>query len=392
MHERNMASNVNATVHTAHGKRTSFSGFSGGNAAILLEKSKPGIRGSTPDSEALVSSDEESDQYHRLPSINNPLGPKPARRSSWLTEVQPVPQRKPSLSGSGAFSPTSSHPATPPADTAAWSSSTAPSTGSTLVRGHSSSASFPWGSASTIWNSDAQKGPPQRLTEVLPSPTSLVNPGSAVLYSEEAILSPPLGRENNADSAIPFAIPLHPTLKTYRSQSYSVGQLDPESTNPNPPNFGGHFINGRSRNGGSYTGLQHRPSRPSMLGELSHDASLLGQLREVDDDDESSNGSEAGVQLSATQARTIEQLAMENALLRQAATNQIESVRGRNRAITTNSAIRIPRSTGHEQQLPRSESSLRESEYALYEADEFRENSSYNYEGVSEYCLILVLC
>lgn len=128
-----------------------------------------------------------------------------------------------------------------------------------------------------------------------------------------------------------------------------------------------------------------------MLGELAHDASLLGQLREVDDDDESSNGSEAGVQLS-TQARTIEQLAMENALLRQAATNQIESVRGRNRAITTNSAIRIPRSTGHEQQLPRSESLLRESEYALYEADEFRENSSYNYEGVSEYCLILVLC
>lgn len=129
-----------------------------------------------------------------------------------------------------------------------------------------------------------------------------------------------------------------------------------------------------------------------MLGELSHDASLLGQLREVDDDDESSNGSEAGVQLSATQARTIEQLAMENALLRQAATNQIESVRGRNRAITTNSAIRIPRSIGQEQHLPRPESLLRESEYALYEADEFREDSSYNYEGVGQYYPILGRC
>lgn len=379
-----MASNVNATIHIAHGKRTSFSGFPSGNAAIFLEKSKPGIRGSTPDSEALVSSDEEPDQYHRLQSLSNPLGLKPARRSSWLTEVQQLPQRKPSQSGSGAFSPTSSHPATPPADTAAWSTSTAPSTGSNLVRGHSNSTSFPWGSASTIWNSDAQKGPPQRLTEVLPSPTSLVNPKSAGLYSEEAILSPPLGRDNNADSAIPFAIPLHPTLKTYRSQSYSVGQLDPESTNSHPPNFGGHFLNGRSRNGGSYTGLQHRPSRPSMLGELSHDASLLGQLREVEDDDESSNGSEAGVQLS-TQSRTIKQLAIENPLSRQAATNPIESVRGRNRAITTNSAIRIPRSIGQEQHLPRPDSLLRESEYALYEADEFREDSSYNYEGVGQY-------
>jgi hypothetical protein len=30
------------------------------------------------------------------------------------------------------------------------------------------------------------------------------------------------------ESAIPFSIPLQPTLKTYRSQSYSVGQMDPE--------------------------------------------------------------------------------------------------------------------------------------------------------------------
>ena len=383
-----MASNTNATVHAAHGKRTSFSGFPGGNAAILLEKSKPGIRGSTPDSEALASSDDEPDQYHRIQSITNPLGQKPTRRSSWLTEVQQLPQRKASLSGSGAFSPTSPHPATPPAEAGAWGANNVPSTGSIIGRGHSNSASFPWGSASAIWNSDTQKGPPQRLTEVLPSPTSLVNPGSAGMYSEEAILSPPLGRETNSDSAIPFAIPLHPTLKTYRSQSYSVGQLDPESTNPQPPNFGGHFINGRPRNGVSYAGLQHRPSRPSMLGELSHDASLLGQLREVDDDDESSNGSEAGVQLSATQARTIEQLAMENAILRQAAADQIENARGRNRAITTNSAIRVPRSSAQGHPLPRHEGVLKESDYGLYEADEIKESNMYNYDGVGESGLI----
>ena len=377
-----MASNVNSPAHTGQAKRTSFGGFPGGNAAILLEKSKAGIRGSTPDSEALASSDDEQDHYHRMQSINNTLGPKPTRRPSWLTEVQQAPQRKASLSGSGTFSPASSHPETPPGDPTAWGAANISSTGPTLGRGHSNSTSFPWGSA--IWNAESQKGPPLRLTEVLPSPTSLVTPGSGGVYSDEAILSPPLGRENNAESAIPFAIPLHPTIKTYRSQSYSVGQLDPESTNPPPPNFGGHFVNGRSRNGASYAGLQHRPSRPSMLGELSHDTSLLGQLREVDDDDESSNGSEAGVQLSAAQARTIEQLAMENAMLRQAAADQIENTRGRNRAITTNSALRVPRTAAQGHHQPMHESLLKESDYALSEADELKVNRSYNYEGVSQ--------
>lgn len=377
---KDMASNVNS-AHTSQAKRTSFSGFPGGNATILLEKSKAGIRGSTPDSEALVSSDDEQDHCHRLQSINNTLGPKPTRRPSWLTEVQQAPQRKASLSGSGTFSPTSSHPETPPGDPTAWGTTNVSSTGSTIGRGHSNSTSFPWGSA--IWNAEPQKGPPLRLTEVLPSPTSLGTPGSAGVYSEEAILSPPLGRENAADSAIPFAIPLHPTLKTYRSQSYSVGQLDPESANPPSQNFGGHFVNGRSRNGASYAGLQHRPSRPSMLGELSHDASLLEQLREVDDDDESSNGSEAGIQLSATQARTIEQLAMENAMLRQAAADQIENARGRNRAITTNSSVKVPRSAAQGHQSMH-ETLLKDSDYALYEADELKTNRSCNYEGVSE--------
>lgn len=377
-----MASNVNSPSHGGQVKRTSFSGFPGGNAAILLEKSKAGIRGSTPDSEALASSDDEQDHYHRLQSISNTLGPKPTRRPSWLTEVQQAPQRKASLSGSGPFSPTSSHSETPPGDPANWGATNISSTGSTIGRGPSNSASFPWGSA--IWNAESQKGPPLRLTEVLPSPKSLATPGSAGVYNEEAILSPPLGRENAVESAIPFAIPLHPTLKTYRSQSYSVGQLDPESTNPPTQGFGGHFVNARSRNGASYAGLQHRPSRPSMLGELSHDGSLLGQLREVDDDDESSNGSEAGIQLSATQARTIEQLAMENAMLRQAAADQIENTRGRHRAITTNSTVRVPRSTAQGHHQPMHESLLKESDYALYEADELKASRSYNHEGVSE--------
>lgn len=378
-----MASNISSQAQTSHPKRSSFSSFPGGNAAILLEKSKPGIRGSTPDSEALASSDDEQDHYHRLQSITNTLGPRAARRSSWLTEVQALPQRKASLSGSTTFSPTSSHPPTPPADSSAWGVNTVQSTGATIGRSHSNSTSFPWASSSAIWNAESQKGPPLRLTEVLPSPKSLGTQGSAGAYHEEAISGISMGRDHTTESAIPFAIPLHPTLKTYRSQSYSVGQLEPEPT-VTPLNYGGHFANARSRNSASYAGLQHRPSRPSMLGELPHDASLLGQLREVDDDDESSNGSEAGVQLSATRARTIEQLAMENAVLRHAAADQIDNNRGRNRAISTNSTTRNLQIGAQRLHQPQHEIGLQESEYAIYEADESTTNHLYDYEGVSE--------
>ena len=339
------------------------------------------MRGSTPDSEALASSDDEQDHYHRLQSINSTLGAVPARRSSWLTDVQPVPQRKPSLTGSGAFDATNSHPATPSSDAVGWGPNATSSTGSAIGRGHSNSASFPW--SGTIWNSEPQKGPPLRLTEVLPSPTSQVPPAFGSGYSEEPLLSPPLGRENTIDSAIPFAIPLHPTLKTYRSQSYSVGQLDPESINPPPLSFGAQFTGGRSRSGTSYTGLQHRHPRPSGLGELSHDASLLGQLREVDDDDESSNGSEAGVQLSTTQARTIEQLAMENAMLRQVAADQTDHGRGRSRANTSNPSPQIPRSTAFASNKRLQGTVPEEAKLAFFEPKDPMANHMYDYESVS---------
>lgn len=321
-------------------KRTSVSGYPG-NASIFLEKAKAGKRGSTPDSEALASSDDEQEHHYRLHSMTNLQSSRPVRRASWFTDVQQVPQRKASLGGGGTSSPTASHPSTPSAEQIPWAAAAGVPTGAATGRGHSSSNSIPWGSA--IWTSDPSKGPPSRLTEVLPSPTTLVPPASAGSLMDEPVLSPTYSRESNAESAIPFAIPLHPTLKTYRSQSYSVGQLEPESAGAMPNNQIGHAFNNRSRNSIAYAGLQHRPSRPSMLGDLSHDASLLGQLREVDDDDQSSTGSEAGVQLSSTQARTIEQLAMENAMLRQAAAEQFESTKSRHRASTTESKAKVSR-------------------------------------------------
>ena len=338
---------------------------------MFLEKAKPGIRGSTPDSEALASSDDEQDQHHRLHTVtsNSSYAPKPARRGSWLTEVQQPSQRKGSLNGGGPFSPSSPHPTSTSGDQSSWGANQ-----NSGGRGHSSSTSFPWGSA--IWNNDPPKGPPLRLTEVLPSPTSTVPPNG--LYSEDPLLSPPIGRENVTESSIPFAIPLHPTLKTYRSQSYSVGQLDPEVTNGLPTNYGGPLFNGRSRTGSSYAGLQHRPSRPSMLGELPRDA--LGQLREVEDD-ESSNGSESGGYLSTAQARTIEQLAMENAILRQAAADQIDGNKIRNRVLTATSKT-SGRNTIHGHQRIR-ESVPEETDYALYDLDDTTTSYPYNHEGVS---------
>lgn len=336
-----MASVTSSQSQLGQRKRTSISGYPG-NAAIFLEKAKAAKRGSTPDSEALASSDDEQEHHYRMQSISNLQGSRSARRASWLTEINQAPQRKGSLGAGGTFSPNASHPTTPSGEHMPWAGAAAgTSIGTSTSRGHSSSTSIPWGSA--IWSSDTQKGPPSRLSEVLPSPTTLVAPGSTSSLVEEPLLSPTHGRENNTDSAIPFAIPLHPTLKTYRSQSYSVGQLEPESAGSIPSNQAGHSFSNRSRSGASFSGLQHRPSRPSMLGDMSHDSSLLGQLREVDDDDESSAGSEAGVQLSNTQARTIEQLAMENAILRQAAADQIEHARGRHRTGTTDSKTRAPR-------------------------------------------------
>ena len=368
-----MASGATSQAQASQVKRTSFGGFPGSSASMLLDRSKIGIRGSTPDSEALVSSDDEQDHHHRLHPVTSNPNSKSNRRSSWLTETQQSPIRKSSLGGNGPFTPTSPNSSAPSSEQSIWGNSGGPITASTIGRGHSTNNSFPWGNP--IWNNDVQKGPPHRLTEVLPSPTSIVPPGSSSLYNEEPLRSPPPGQENLAESSIPFAIPLQPTLKTYRSQSYSVGQLDPESSNPPPTTYAGYGVVGRSRNGMPYANLQHRPSRPSMLGDLSHDPSLLGQVQEVEDDEESSTGSESGVQLSTTQARTIEQLAMENAMLRQAAAEQLEreSVRSRGH-LPTGSTMKGSRTNPHSSSQRVYSSMSDEIEHALYDMDDTEES------------------
>jgi hypothetical protein len=152
----------------------------------------------------------------------------------------------------------------------------------------------------------------------------------------DEILSP-TARSLAGDSSIPFTIPLHPTPKTYRSQSYSVGQLDPETVKLMTAKASGYYNTGRGRNGGQYAGIQPRASRPSLLGELGHDSNLLDQVREDEDDENNADDSDGGYPYDSTQARTIEQLTRENALLRQAA-GQLDGARLRDRAVSSASA------------------------------------------------------
>src|SRR5690349_17735946 len=87
------------------------------SASLLFEKSNPGLRRSTPDSEALASSDDEVDQNRS--NVNNTSSntkhPRTARRTSWLNDVSAANiNRKPSITT--PYSPSTSNPGTPSAD------------------------------------------------------------------------------------------------------------------------------------------------------------------------------------------------------------------------------------------------------------------------------------
>ncbi|KAK3315046.1 hypothetical protein B0H66DRAFT_535936 [Apodospora peruviana] len=341
----------------------SFPPVAPSNQAILLDKLN--ARRSTPDSEALASSDDEGDA-HRQESLSSSVQPpKPVRRASWLNDTSqpqqpPLPHPRKGSFASSTMSPTTSHPSTPSVDTGvgAWGSHSASS--AVLGRGHVGSSSFPWGTG--IWNNE-RKEPPSRLSEVLPSPTSAVPPGgSSAFFSGEGGLTQtsPAPRDPAPNSQIPFAIPLHPTPKTYRSQSYSVGQLEPETTTTS---MGPSTILG-ARVRLPHSALQHRPSRPSMLSEMANDGNMLGKVNEDDDDD--STGSMQGSQhQSADAAKTIEMLTRENAMLRQQ--QQYQNLRPRPRAST---AASYGLGNGYMQ-----EAVPEESDYAIDELDEAHDGS-----------------
>ncbi|KXH66112.1 hypothetical protein CSAL01_09165 [Colletotrichum salicis] len=272
------ASNAKPGPSSKQGQGT----FSAVNShAILLDKLN---RRSTPDSEALASSDDEADS-HRQDPPQQAQPQKPVRRASWLNDTtQPLPRPRKGSFASSSMSPTASHPSTPSAEgNAPWGTHTQSS--GLMGRAPVPGASFTWGTG--IWNNE-RKDPPSRLSEVLPSPTSTMPPGSAggsFFNPDNYGQTSPAPRDSGPNAQIPFAIPLHPTPKTYRSQSYSVGQLEPDAP---PAAMSSSTILGRGRAHG-HSGLQHRPSRPSMLSEMSNEGGLLGKVKELD---EANDGSE----------------------------------------------------------------------------------------------------
>ncbi|KIW20893.1 hypothetical protein PV08_01472 [Exophiala spinifera] len=268
---------------SARGPLPAFGAFNPhqGSASLLLEKSNPGLRRSTPDSEALASSDDEVD--HVKPSANaNVKTNRNVRRTSWLNDVTiSNPNRKPSTTG--LYSPSTSHPGTPGSEQSPWSSANMTTPGTAWH--NPGNNPYGW----NIWGQDARKDPPSRLQEVLPT--------------------------TNGDG-FPFSIPLQPTHKAYRSQSYSVGQLDTTSALPATAPVSTSIEATRNRLGSAYP--QRHITRTNGVGGL--DSVGLGRLREVDDDEEEGHVN-GGIpdQLATEQARVIERLEKENAQLRQAA-------------------------------------------------------------------------
>jgi hypothetical protein len=176
-----------------------------GGTNHLLDKVN--ARTSTPDSEALASSDDEGDHRH---DSSQPLTQphKPVRRSSWLNDTStPFSRPRKGSIASGSMSPTASHPTTPSAETGAgpWGPH---STSSAAIGRSSGPSAFPWGTG--IWNTE-RKDAPLRLTEVLPSPTSQVPPGAtgnSMFGSDAGLTQTSPGLREGGNSQIPFAIPL----------------------------------------------------------------------------------------------------------------------------------------------------------------------------------------
>ncbi|RMZ76169.1 hypothetical protein DV738_g5101, partial [Chaetothyriales sp. CBS 135597] len=264
------------------------------SAGLLFDKSNPGVRRTTPDSEALASSDDEGDSS-KNPAASNPKVNRPTRRTSWLNDVSATSiTRKPSVTA--PYSPSASNPGTPAIDQPAWSGITNTSTPAWNHPG----ASISWGG---IWGQDARKDHPSRLQEVIPQATE----------------------------GIPFSIPLQPTPKTYRSQSYSVGQLDTTSVTPSSGLISTADAP-RSRAGVTYPSLQRRTSRQGGIGGLD---SGLGKVRE-DDDEEEPEFHDNTDHYDPAQAQRTQRLEQENAQLRYA-------LHSRDRTLSSSHATNQPR-------------------------------------------------
>ena len=278
---RNMSNTPTRAGLTTRAPMPAFGTFGAhqGSASLLLERSNPDLRRSTPDSEALASSDDEPDHIKTTTTSNTRPG-KPGRRTSWLNDVSASNvNRKPSITG--PYSPSTSHPGTPGAESYPWTNAPPPPSGSAAWP--NPQASYPW---TTYWNQDGRKDPPARLQEVAPT---------------------------NGDPGIPFSIPLEPSFKAHRSLSYSVGQIDNTGAPPSNP-ISTSVEATRNRLGSQYPGAQRRASRPGGIGGM--ESGGLGRVREVEDDEEYQRADAMRNAIALGQNQMYQRLVLENQQLR----------------------------------------------------------------------------
>ena len=235
-------------------------------------------RRSTPDSEVLASSDDE----HDLSTSTHSAMVDPSRRGSILEEVrESINLRRQSINTAGSAG---SQPPTPSSDHGAWLN-TQP-----ITRVPSNPSPATW--SSHLRASETRREQPSRLTDLS------------------------TGTEERNEQSFPFSIPLHPTPKTYRSQSYSVGQMEAElpSLSQMTQTFG--LTHNNRTKIAQPTSLLHRPSRPSMLSEVTEGMNMMALREEFDDDDANS-----GVPINAGHSPSLllRQTALENARARSGA-------------------------------------------------------------------------
>jgi hypothetical protein len=257
--------------------KVSFNTLTHSGSGLVFDEAS--FRRQSPESDAVTSSDDEEQKGLGF-FPKGAVSQLSSRRPSYAAEFH-TRQRTYSITSGGPLSPTTSHPTTPQGDATAWAATV--STGTNVGSGTGPSLGPFWGGGS-IWNSDpSRKSPPKQLNMASQSANGAPNP-NPLFVGSEALPSPTSMPVNN-NGEFPIPIPLQPQFRNYRSMSFSVGQMDLEDqTRPrlSPP----AIVSG-SRH--PQPGLQHRPSRPSLLsGEQFADSS--SPLRSVFETDDEENG------------------------------------------------------------------------------------------------------
>ncbi|KAL0640486.1 hypothetical protein Q9L58_000457 [Maublancomyces gigas] len=281
---------------------------------LMVEENR--LRRASPDSDALVSSDEEAEHnQHSYFSQhkNSAISALSSRRPSYAAEFQNR-QMNYSVTGGGPLSPTTSHPSAPSGDTAAWAAG---------LQGAGQSLAPIWNS---IWNNEPSRKSPPGPLDVRRSSVAGISTQSPLFVGSEALPSPTTMPPSSGDFPIP--IPLQPQLRNYRSMSFSVGQ-QPRELDERPrlsPPVGGPRPH-------AAPGLHHRPSRPSLLSgeQYPGESTPLRSVFETEDDDDG-EGDHLAEGLNGYPQHSNGATATQQALQMRA---RYESMRLRNRSAST---------------------------------------------------------